>query len=120
MPVVEDPCVLPSCGKPTGEQDTPAESAQTVLLEDPDTGSTDIGIAQPVSIARVIPFDMGNLESPVDSIQRLFLQIRVGNEWGKAEVIRQTATGAVRLRCSDGTARLTHFERYMGTGLHEA
>jgi hypothetical protein len=93
-------------------------SAQTVLLEDPDTGSTYIGIAQPVSIARVIPFNMGNLESPVDSTQRLFLQIRVGDEWGTAAITRQSATCAVRSRYGDGTERLTHLEteEYQWTG----
>ena len=85
-------------------------SAQTVLLEDPDTGSTELGIAQPVSVARLIPFNMGDLEAPVDGSQRLFLEIRVGDVWEKAEIIRQTATGAVRLRYSNGTERVQHLE----------
>ncbi len=85
-------------------------SAQAVLLEDPDTGSTDIGIAQPVTIARFIPFSMGDFEAPVDGSQRLFLEIRNGNSWEKAEVVRQNASGAVRLRHEDGSERVRHLE----------
>ena len=85
-------------------------SAQAVLLEDPDTGSTDIGIAQPVTIARLIPFSMGDFEAPVDGSQRLFLEIRNGNSWEKAEVVRQNASGAVRLRHEDGSERVRHLE----------
>ena len=40
-------------------------AAQAVILENPDTQSTDLGFAQPVSVSRLVPFDMQELEAPV-------------------------------------------------------
>ena len=53
-------------------------SAQAVILEDPDTHSTDLGFAQPIAISRLILFDMQDLEAPVSTQQDLSLEL-----WGR-------------------------------------
>ena len=60
------------------------------------TGSTDLGFGQPVSASRLIPFEIGNLESPIDNGE-LHLEILRGSTWMKAQLVQQNATGAVRL-----------------------
>ena len=73
-------------------------------MADPDTGSTEFEFGQPVSTERLIPFDVADLEEPIDD-QDLNLEIRRGlgdGEWMKARISKQTATGMIKLVYEDG------------------
>ena len=83
-------------------------SAQAVILEDPDTFSTNLGFAQPVSIRRLVPFDMQDLEAPVGDQQELGLELWNGSSWRRGCVVRQNATGTVRIRWEDDGSETQH------------
>ena len=85
-------------------------SAQAVILEDPDTHSTDLGFAQPIAISRLILFDMQDLEAPVSTQQDLSLELWDGKEWRSGRVIQQNATGSVRIRWDSGDETLHRLE----------
>ena len=85
-------------------------SAQAVILEDPDTHSTDLGFAQPIAISRLILFDMQDLEAPVSPQQDLSLELWDGKEWRSGRVIQQNATGSVRTRWDSGDETLHRLE----------
>ena len=65
------------------------------------TGSTELGFAQPVHIARCVPFDLGALREPLPG-PRPVLEIRTSaaGDWKRAVIQSQLATGAVEL-CFD-------------------
>ena len=85
-------------------------SAQAVILEHPDTQSTDLGFAQPVAISRLILFDMQDLETPVSAQQDLNLELWDGKEWRAGRVVQQNATGSVRIRWDNGEESLHRLE----------
>ena len=72
-------------------------SPQTVVLRHPDTGSTQLGFGQPVSTARLIPFDLPYLEAPIDPTRPLRLEVQRDGEWHPGRLVAQSATGAVRI-----------------------
>ena len=72
-------------------------SPNTVVLCNPDTGETDLGFGQPVSVERVVLHDLRSLETPVDSERPLRLEINQGGEWKAATLTHQSATGAVKV-----------------------
>ena len=71
-------------------------SATTVVLQDPDTGSTELGFGQPVNVQRLVPYDLRNLEAPVAG-GPLHLEVRTDSGWERAELTHQSATGTVLL-----------------------
>jgi hypothetical protein len=81
---------------------------QTVVLADPDTGSTDIGLTQPVHVSRLIPYNLCDLEASIESDRRPRLELLGPNgEVTKMILLAQSATGAVRAyRESDGQEEL--------------
>ena len=93
-------------------------SPQNVILEDPDTEETDIGIAQPVHIERLVKYDLCALQQPLDSERPLRIEIRRDNEWYTATLIAQSATGAVTLRFSDGAETQVHLQSEEYRWLH--
>ena len=86
-------------------------SPQACVIADPDTGSTELGFAQPVAVSRLIPFDLHELQAPIESDTPLVLEILEGTTWTKAEITKQNATGAVKLKFEDGSEKLVHLER---------
>eukprot|EP00959_Pyramimonas_sp_CCMP1952_P203681 4259427-Pyramimonas_sp.AAC.1 len=72
-------------------------SPQTAILCKPDTRETQLGFSQPVSTARLVPFDLMDLEQPVDSDRELCIELFTGGQWKPARVVAQSATGALRL-----------------------
>ena len=86
-------------------------SPATVVLCDPNSKSTQLGFGQPVSVTRLVPYDLLSLEQPVDGTERLHLLIRTRDgSMAKAEVTHQSATGAVRLRMEDGTDKIVELQ----------
>ena len=78
------------------------------ILCNPDTSATDLGFQQPVSLSRLIPFDMAALETPTNAGEELWIDIKsnkVGraNDWLVRQIIGQLATGNVRLQSQDGS-----------------
>ncbi len=76
------------------------------VLACPDTGSTELGFQQPVSLSRLIPFDMAGLETPVNADEELWIDIRsnkTGRDaiWLVRQIVGQQATGNVRLQSLD-------------------
>jgi len=70
---------------------------QTAVLADPDTGSTDIGIGQPVHVSRLIPYTLCELESTIESDRRPRLEVLGPNGEGTRMVLlSQSSTGRVR------------------------
>ena len=62
------------------------------------SGESDLGFAQPVHASRLIPFELGQLESPVDP--EAVLEIEILDRSGRAlkgRVTHQTSTGLVRV-----------------------
>ena len=76
-------------------------SPQTVVLRHPDTKSTQLGFGQPVSTARLIPYDLPFLESPIDAHQPLRLEVLCQGSWKAGRIVAQSATGAVRIVYDD-------------------
>ena len=70
------------------------------MLEDPDTGSDDIGFAQPIHVEHLTPFELCELDEPYQTTDgkppRLEMKETDG-AWKLYDVVAQTATGAVRL-----------------------
>ena len=77
-------------------------SPQTCLLCDPDARSQDLGFAQPVHISRLIPYTLCALEAPVHADKRLWLEMRIQDEWHRGEIVAQQAAGLVRIKFADG------------------
>ena len=78
-------------------------SPQAVVLKDAE-GRTDLGFAQPVHVSRLIKHDIQLLEAPIDA-GKLRLELRTGpsaDDWEEAEVVGQLATGACRVKLSNG------------------
>ena len=74
----------------------------TAVLENPDTGNSDLGFAQPVAVERLVPFDLQQLEEPLAGRQpTLEIRTGAGDAWRAATIVAQLATGAVRLRFAD-------------------
>ena len=74
----------------------------TVLKDE--EGRTDLGFAQPVHVSRLIKHDIQLLEAPIDA-GKLRLELRTGpsaDDWEEAEVVGQLATGACRVKLSNG------------------
>jgi hypothetical protein len=81
----------------------------SVVLEDPDSGSADLGFAQPVALERVVPFKLQHLERALPDTRQPRLELRTGHaSWEECLVVGQSATGKVRLRrCYDATEFVT-------------
>jgi len=78
------------------------------ILCNPDTSATDLGFQQPVSLSRLIPFDMAALETPTNADEELWIDVKsnkVGraNDWLVRQIVGQQATGCVRLQSQDGS-----------------
>ena len=78
------------------------------VLQDPDTGSSELGFQQPVSLSRLIPFDMAALESPSNPDQELWVDVKSNKpgrdaQWLVRRIAGQSATGKVRLTSQDGS-----------------
>ena len=83
----------------------------TVVVCDPDTGNTELGFAQPVHISRLRPFELCELESPLDTAPpRLRIRKQDGS-WISGAVITQSATGSVRVRFDNRTERVIDLSR---------
>ena len=67
-----------------------------MVLQDPDTGITELGFGQPVNLQRLVPYDLRNLEAPVAG-GPLHLEVRTDSGWERAELTHQSATGIVLL-----------------------
>ena len=66
---------------------------------------------QPVALSRLVPYDLVPLEQPLAQ-RSLRLELkRNDDEWVKASVVAQSATGWVRLRFDDDTEGLYALER---------
>ena len=78
-------------------------SDQVVVLCDPHTHSEDLGFAQPVHMARLIPFTLCGLEGalPERSAPRLEIVSRDGSSHA-GTLVAQTATGLVRVQWDAG------------------
>jgi hypothetical protein len=78
----------------------------TVVVCDPTTGSTELGFAQPVHISRLRPFELCELESPVDMVPpKIRIRSRDG-QWKHGVVETQSSTGTVRIKFSDNSERV--------------
>ena len=86
-------------------------SPHAVILMNPDTGETDLGFGQPVSITRLIPYDLPSLERPVNADEPLKLEILHDGVFRPAQLVAQSATGAVRLRFHDGDELVTNLDQ---------
>ncbi len=107
--------LVPKCS-PTLYRVYKVVSAQAVILADPDTGSTNLGFAQPIAVSRLVPFDLMDLEAPI-SVNPSKIEILLDQTWVKAQIVAQNATGAVRLRLDDPAAGqenelVVHLERH--------
>ncbi len=76
------------------------------VLGHPDTGNEELGFQQPVSLSRLIPFEMAQLETPVNATEELWIDIKsnkVGRDatWLVRRIIGQQASGNVRLQSAD-------------------
>ena len=77
------------------------------MLSDPDTNSSDLGFQQPVSLSRLIPFELAELETPVNPEAELWIDVKsnkAGRDatWLVRQIAGQSATGKVRLVSQDG------------------
>ena len=83
-------------------------SPTTVVLKDPDTGSTELNFPQPLHIDRLIKYDLQSLESAIDSGP---LKLRAYDKNGtgfKGEVTSQTATGLVKIKWEGSSEPVLH------------
>ena len=86
-------------------------SPQSVVLCHPDTRETQLGFAQPITTARLIPFDLPLLEEPIDESRPLHIEILRDGQWHAAKLMSQSCTGAVRLLMeADGTEAVVNLE----------
>ena len=88
---------------------------QGAVLEDPDTGSDDIGFAQPIHVEHLTPFELCELDEPYQTTDgkppRLEMKETDG-AWKLYDVVAQTATGAVRLLSpTDGATKVVDLAR---------
>ena len=70
----------------------------TYYLADADTGSTELGFPQPVALDRLVPFDLCELEVPIDDKEPLRVEVDRDHGGGTYRIVSQSATGKVRLR----------------------
>jgi len=81
--------------------------SKSFVLEDPDTKSTEFAFSQPVALERLVPFDMADLEEPLNPTEELWLDIKSNQpgreeKWYTRKIAAQFASGAVRLTSIDG------------------
>ena len=71
----------------------------TYILADPDTGSTELGFPQPVGLERLVPYDLCELETPINEKEPLYIEIH-DTRYGVKQyrIAAQSTTGRVRLR----------------------
>ena len=86
-------------------------SPQTVVLRHPDTKETALGFGNPVSTARLIPFDLPYLETPMDNGTPLYLEIYRQGQWIAGRIVSQSATGAVRVEYDDKSEETVQLDR---------
>ena len=86
-------------------------SPQAVILKDPDSGSTELGFAQPVAVERLRVYDLNELEEPMNPEEVLTLELLDGGVWKKATLVSQSATGAVTLEFEDGSKNVYDLQR---------
>ncbi len=82
--------------------------SKSYVLEDADTGSTELPFSQPVALSRLVPLELSQLEAPVNPDQDLWIDVKSNlhgreNTWLCRKITAQQATGAVRLTSMDGT-----------------
>ncbi len=80
---------------------------KSYILADVDTGNTELSFQQPVALSQLVPFEMSQLESPIDGVRPLWIDIKSNvdgksDRWMCRQIVAQQATGAVRLRSVDG------------------
>ena len=81
--------------------------SKSYILADADSGSTELGFSQPVALSRLVPFDLCQLETPVNPDDELWIDIKSNlpgraDRWLCRRISGQQATGAVRLTSADG------------------
>jgi len=81
--------------------------SKSYILEDVDTGSTELSFSQPVALARLVPFDLCQLEAPINDDEELWIDIKSNqpgrtDRWLARRIVAQQSTGAVRLVSADG------------------
>ncbi len=77
--------------------------SKSYILADVDTGSSELGFAQPVALERLVPFEMAQLEAPLNAAEELWIDIKSNitgraDRWLIRQIIGQSATGLVRVR----------------------
>ena len=50
--------------------------SKSYILADLDTGSTELSFSQPVSLDRLVPFDPGQIEEPLNASEELWIDIK--------------------------------------------
>ena len=93
------PRLLPRC-KPSLYKVYKKVGPQTIVLADPDNGSTELGFMQPVHISRVRKFELADLDIPLDE-GPLDIELYRGSTWVRGRVLSQSATGRVLVKFVD-------------------
>jgi len=75
-------------------------SPQAVILADPDSGSTQLGFAQPIHVSRLRKFDLADLDHPIED-GPLMMELFRGSAWVRGQVVSQSATGRVLVRIAE-------------------
>lgn len=70
----------------------------TYFLADADTGSSDLGFPQPVALDRLVPYDLCEMETPINEKEQLWIEVDSKRGVETFRIIAQSATGRVRLR----------------------
>ena len=70
----------------------------TFFLADADTGSTELGFPQPVALDRLVPYDLCEMEMPIDEKEPLRIEVDREHGGGTYRIVSQSSTGKVRLR----------------------
>ena len=63
--------------------------ARDCILCDVDARSTEFSFAQPVSLDRLVPFDLAVMDAPLSVADRVHVEVKQGalDEWRAAEVV---------------------------------
>ena len=70
----------------------------TYFLVDADTGDDQLGFPQPVALDRLVPYDLCEMETPIDDKEPLRIEIVPEHGGGTHRIVSQSATGKVRTR----------------------
>ena len=79
---------------------------KTYVLETLDICDSEIGFPQPVALNRLVPFQLSQLEAPVNAEDELWIDIKSNvsgrtDRWLARRIVSQQASGNVRLESAD-------------------